>query len=112
MTSSSTAAVHAVSDQSFQAEVLEHKGVVLVDFWAPWCGPCKQLLPIIEEYASQVSGVKVCKMNVDENQEIPGEMGIRGIPTLILVKDGAKVATQVGALSKEQLKKWVEDHSK
>ncbi len=105
-------AVHYVTDSNFKSEVLEHKGIVLVDFWAEWCGPCRQLGPIVDQYATDSLGkVKVCKLNVDENPEVPTQFGIRGIPTLILFQDGKHIATKVGLLQKADLASWVEDNA-
>ena len=93
-----------VSDASFDADVIQSGKPVLVDYWAEWCGPCKMIAPILDEVASGYSGkLQVAKMNVDENREVPAKFGIRGIPTLMLFKDGQLAATKVGALSKAQL---------
>ena len=93
-----------VSDASFDQDVLKSETPVLVDYWAEWCGPCKMVAPILEEIAGDYAGrVQVAKVDVDTNQSTAGKYGIRGIPTLMLFKNGAVVATKVGALSKSQL---------
>ncbi len=93
-----------LSDASFEAEVLQTAGPVLVDYWAEWCGPCKMIAPILDEVAGEYAGkLKVCKLNIDENQATPPKYGIRGIPTLMLFVGGEIKATKVGALSKSQL---------
>ncbi len=93
-----------VSDASFDVDVLKSDKPVLVDFWAEWCGPCKMIAPILEEVSgSYAAKLQVAKVNVDENRDIPAKFGIRGIPTLILFKNGQIAATKVGALSKAQL---------
>jgi thioredoxin 1 len=104
----SDAIVH-VSDASFEQDVLSSDLPVLVDFWAEWCGPCKMIAPVLDEIAGEYAGkVKVCKVDVDANPEVPGKFGIRGIPTLILFKDGNAEATKVGALSKTQLVEFID----
>ena len=98
-----------VSDASFEADVLQTGTTVLVDFWAEWCGPCKMIAPILDEVAGAYEGkLHIAKMNVDENREIPAKFGIRGIPTLMLFKDGQLAATKVGAMSKAQLVAFVD----
>lgn len=98
------AKVIAVTDQSFESDVLNSSIPVLVDFWAEWCGPCKMLAPILESVVDDYAGkVKIVKINVDDNPETAPKFGIRGIPTLILFKNGEVLATKVGALSKSQL---------
>jgi thioredoxin 1 len=93
-----------VTDASFEDEVLKADGVVLVDYWAEWCGPCKMIAPILEEIVNDYGDrLKICKLNIDENSETPPKFGIRGIPTLMLFKGGSVEATKVGALSKSQL---------
>ena len=98
-----------VSDASFEADVLQSAQPVLIDYWAEWCGPCKMIAPILDEVASTYSGkLQVAKMNVDENRDVPGKFGIRGIPTLMLFKDGQLAATKVGAMSKAQLVAFID----
>ncbi len=93
-----------VTDDTFEDEVLKSNTPVLVDYWAEWCGPCKMIAPILDEVVGEYQGrLKVCKLNIDENPATPPKFGIRGIPTLMLFKDGSVEATKVGALSKSQL---------
>jgi thioredoxin 1 len=102
-----------ISDASFEADVLQSAQPVLVDYWAEWCGPCKMIAPILDEMATTYSGkLQITKMNVDENREIPGKFGIRGIPTLMLFKDGKLAATKVGALSKSQMAAFIDENLK
>ena len=98
-----------ISDSSFEADVLKSSQPVLVDYWAEWCGPCKMIAPILDEVSTAYEGKrKIAKLNVDENRDIPAKFGIRGIPTLMLFKDGQLAATKVGAMSKAQLTAFID----
>ncbi len=98
-----------VTDDEFESQVLNAEGPVLVDFWAEWCGPCKMIAPSLIEIADEMNGrVTIAKVNVDENPHTPAKYGVRGIPTLILFKDGQVAGSKVGALPKAQLAQWVE----
>jgi len=99
----------AVSDDSFDTDVLKADGPVLVDFWAEWCGPCKMIAPALEEIAEELGErITVAKINIDDNPKTPQKYGVRGIPTMMMFKDGQVAATKVGALPKNQLAEWVE----
>ncbi len=100
-----------VSDDTFEQEVLNAEGPVLVDFWADWCGPCKMIAPILDEISSEYDGkVRIAKLNIDENPGTPPKYGIRGIPTLMLFKGGNVEATKVGAVSKSQLTAFLDSN--
>ncbi len=99
----------AVTDSSFETEVLRAAGPVLVDFWADWCGPCKMIAPFLEDLAAEKAGkLAVAKVNIDENPKSPMKYGVRGIPTMILFKNGKVIATKVGALPKSKLYEWID----
>ncbi len=100
-----------VTDASFEAEVLKAEGPVLVDYWAEWCGPCKMIAPVLDDIAVAYEGkLTIAKLNIDENPETPVKYGVRGIPTLMLFKDGNVEATKVGALSKSQLQAFIDSN--
>lgn len=100
-----------VSDDSFEKDVLSASGPVLVDYWAEWCGPCKMIAPVLDELADEYDGrLTVAKLNIDENPGTPPKYGIRGIPTLMLFKDGEVAGTKVGSVSKTQLAEFVDQH--
>ncbi|SDD19846.1 thioredoxin [Sphingomonas sp. YR710] len=99
----------AITDSSFESDVINASGPVLVDFWAEWCGPCKMIGPSLEEISEELGEkVTIAKLNIDENPDAPGRYGVRGIPTMILFKNGQPAATKVGAAPKSQLKSWLE----
>ena len=108
---STTSSIHRVTDETFEPEVLKSETPVLVDYWAEWCGPCKSIAPMLDEVAKEYEGrLKIAKLNVDENQQTPAKFGIRGIPTLMLFKNGNVEATRVGALSKSQLTAFLDSN--
>ena len=107
----SSSEIQHVTDDTFDPEVLKSETPVLVDYWAEWCGPCKSIAPILDEVAKEYSGrLKVTKINVDQNQVTPAKFAVRGIPTLMLFKNGAVEATRVGALSKSQLTAFLDSN--
>ena len=103
--------IHYVTDDSFPAEVLQSEQPVLQDYWAEWCNPCKMIAPILDDIAQNYAGrLKVAKLNIDDNQTTPATYGVRGIPTLMLFKNGAVEATKVGMMSKSQLTAFIDSH--
>jgi thioredoxin 1 len=97
------------TDKNFEHDVLKASGHVLVDFWAEWCGPCRQLAPIVDDVANELKGkLEVFKVNIDQNPDVPAKYNVRGIPTLVIFKDGAPVSTKVGSLPKSSLVEWIE----
>ena len=108
---STTSSIHPVTDETFEPEVLKSETPVLVDYWAEWCGPCKSIAPILDQVAREYDGrLNIAKINVDENQQVPAKFGIRGIPTLMLFKNGNVEATRVGALTKSQLTAFLDSN--
>ena len=101
--------IKIVTDSSFEADVINSSQAVLADFWAPWCGPCKALAPVLDEIADEYDGkITIAKINVDENDQTPPKYGVRGIPTMLIIKDGAVEATKMGALSKAELSAFID----
>jgi len=104
-------AIINVTDDSFEDDVLKASGAVLVDFWAPWCGPCKQIAPLLEEVAKDMGDkITIAKIDIDENPNTPGKYGVRGIPTLTIFKDGNVQGTKVGAVNKGKLVDFINEH--
>jgi len=104
-------AIINVTDDSFDNDVLKASGAVLVDFWAPWCGPCKQIAPLLEEVAAEMGDkITIAKIDIDENPNTPGKFGVRGIPTLSIFKDGNVQGTKVGAVNKGKLVDFINEH--
>lgn len=100
----------SITDASFETDVLKSSKPVLLDFWAEWCGPCRMLLPVVDEVATEMGDqITVAKINVDENPQTPAKFGVRGIPTLMIFQNGELKQTRVGGLPKADLKKWIED---
>ena len=97
-----------VTDENFESEVLNSDTPVVVDFWAEWCGPCKQLMPVMEELSEELSDVKMVKVNIDESPETPTKFGVRGIPTLMVFQGGEVKDVKVGAMTKSQAQEWIE----
>jgi thioredoxin 1 len=111
MAETTGATMHETTDKTFRTDVLEADLPVLVDFWAPWCGPCRAVAPVLEQLQGELAGrLKIVKVNVDENNEIAGALGVRSIPTLVVFKDGKAVEGAVGALSKPQMMEFLAPH--
>ena len=107
----SSSQIQQVTDDTFEPEVLKSDTPVLLDYWAEWCGPCKQIAPVLDEIAREYQGrLKIAKINVDENQQVPAKFGVRGIPTLMLFKNGNLEATKIGALTKSQLTAFLDSN--
>jgi thioredoxin 1 len=103
--------MQSILDSQFQSEVLDSKGLVLVDFWAEWCGPCRQLGPVLEEVSKEFGdSLKICKMNVDEAPDTAAGYGLRSIPTMFLFKDGKQVDVKVGFHAQSALSEWIKSH--
>ncbi len=103
-------ATKAVSDDSFESDVLSADGPVLVDFWAEWCGPCKQISPALDEIATEMTGkLTIAKVNIDDNPMTPGKYGVRGIPTLMIFQGGEPVSSKIGAMAKGKIQEWIDE---
>ncbi|RTK92933.1 MAG: thioredoxin [Rickettsiales bacterium] len=101
--------IKEITDNEYESEVVNSNEMILVDFWAEWCGPCKMLTPILEQLAEDMGdNIKIVKMNIDENPESPSALGIRSIPTMMLFKNGKQLGTKVGVLPKNSIKEWIE----
>ena len=99
-----------ITDENFEAKVLKSEKPILVDFWAEWCGPCKQISPILEEIANEKDNLNILKLNIDENPATPQKYNVRGIPTLMLFKDGKLIDTKIGSLPKSSLEDWINSY--
>ena len=99
-----------ITDENFEAKVLKSEKPILVDFWAEWCGPCKQISPILEEIANEKDNLNILKLNIDENPTTPQKYNVRGIPTLMLFKDGKLIDTKIGSLPKSSLEDWINSY--
>lgn len=102
-------ALTQTTDTAFQAEVIENSNITIVDFWAPWCGPCKQLMPVFEATAAENENVNFVKINIEENPETPTKFGVRGIPTLIMFKDGEAIDAKSGFMPQADLQSWIDE---
>ena len=100
-----------VTDANFESEVKSHKGICVVDFWAPWCGPCKMIAPVFKQLSEEITNVKFAKINVDDNQKYPSQFAIQSIPTFVIFKDGVEVARKIGGGNKDALSSWIKSIS-